>query len=55
MCILFLEEVGEEAYSLDRMFRQLEQSGLIERAAAVLFGECFTVVHLQKKQTVSLQ
>ncbi|EHM41706.1 LD-carboxypeptidase [Anaeroglobus geminatus F0357] len=37
--VLVLEEVGESAYSLDRMFRQLEQGGLIERAKAVLFGE----------------
>ena len=46
--ILFLEEVGEEAYSLDRMFRQLEQSGLIERAAAVLFGEFHRCIPTEK-------
>ena len=37
--ILLLEEVGEEAYALDRMLCQLEQSGLIERAAGIIFGE----------------
>ena len=37
--ILFLEEIGEEAYSLDRMLRQFEQSSLISRVQAVVFGE----------------
>ncbi|MCH4167605.1 MAG: LD-carboxypeptidase [Megasphaera sp.] len=37
--ILLLEEIGEEAYSLDRMLRQLEQSGLIDRVQGILFGE----------------
>lgn len=37
--IVLLEEIGEEAYSLDRMLRQLEQSGLPQRAAAFVFGE----------------
>ena len=37
--IVLLEEIGEEAYSLDRMLRQLEQSGLPRRAAAFVFGE----------------
>ena len=38
-CILFLEEIGEEAYSLDRMLRQFEQTGLISRVAALAFGD----------------
>ena len=37
--LLFLEEVGEEAYALDRMLRQLEQSGLIERINGIIWGE----------------
>jgi muramoyltetrapeptide carboxypeptidase len=37
--ILLLEEIGEEAYSLDRMLRQLEQSGLISRVQGIIFGE----------------
>ncbi|MBN2356262.1 LD-carboxypeptidase [candidate division KSB1 bacterium] len=38
--ILFLEEVGEEPYSLDRMFSQLEQAGKFRSAAAVLIDRC---------------
>lgn len=37
--ILLIEEIGEEAYSLDRMLCQLEQSGLIDRAKGIVFGE----------------
>lgn len=37
--VVLLEEVGEDAYALDRMLCQLEQSGLPERAAAFVFGE----------------
>lgn len=38
-CVLFLEEVGERPYRLDRMMWQLRQSGLLARAAAVVVGE----------------
>ena len=44
MFILFLEEIGEEAYSIDRMLCQFEQSGLIDRIAGLAFGE-FTRCH----------
>ena len=37
--ILCLEEVGEEAYALDRMLCQFEESGLIDRVRAIAFGE----------------
>lgn len=37
--IILIEEVGEEAYSLDRMLCQLEQSGLASRAKGFIFGE----------------
>ena len=42
--ILFLEEIGEEAYAIDRMLCQFEQSGLIDRIAGLAFGE-FTRSH----------
>ena len=42
--ILFLEEIGEEAYAIDRMLCQFEQSGLIDRIAGLAFGE-FTRCH----------
>ncbi|HKB12921.1 MAG TPA: LD-carboxypeptidase [Vicinamibacterales bacterium] len=37
--VLFLDEVGERPYRLDRMVTQLKQAGLLARAAAVLIGE----------------
>ena len=38
-CILVLEETGEEAYRVDRMLNQLYQSGLLNRVAAICYGE----------------
>jgi muramoyltetrapeptide carboxypeptidase len=37
--ILFLEEVGEEAYRVDRMLNQLRLSGKLAQAAGVLVGQ----------------
>ena len=37
--VLFLEEVGERPYRLDRMVTQLAQAGLLARASAVVIGE----------------
>jgi muramoyltetrapeptide carboxypeptidase len=37
--VLFLEDVGERPYRLDRMIAQLRQSGLLGRASAVVIGE----------------
>ncbi len=38
--VLFLEEVGEEPYSVDRMLTQLAQSGKLQSAAAILLDRC---------------
>jgi muramoyltetrapeptide carboxypeptidase len=37
--VLFLDEVGERPYRIDRMITQLRQSGLLARASAVVVGE----------------
>ena len=37
--VLFLDEVGERPYRLDRMVTQLRQTGLLARARAVVIGE----------------
>jgi muramoyltetrapeptide carboxypeptidase len=37
--VLFLDEVGERPYRLDRMVTQLRQSGILARATAVVIGE----------------
>src|SRR6185503_2600409 len=37
--VLFLDEVGERPYRLDRMVTQLRQTGLLARARAIVLGE----------------
>lgn len=37
--VLFLDEVAERPYKLDRMVTQLRQTGLLARASAVVIGE----------------
>jgi len=37
--VLFLDEIRERPYRLDRMVTQLRQSGLLARASAVVFNE----------------
>ncbi|HUJ21805.1 MAG TPA: LD-carboxypeptidase [Bryobacteraceae bacterium] len=38
--ILFLEDVDEEPYSIDRMLTQLRLAGKLSAASGVIFGEC---------------
>ena len=38
-CILFIEDVNERPYRIDRMLTQLRFSGLLGRATALVFGE----------------
>lgn len=38
--ILFLEDVGEEPYRIDRMLTNLRLAGKLHRAAGIIFGEC---------------
>jgi muramoyltetrapeptide carboxypeptidase len=38
--ILFIEEVGEAEYRVDRMLTQLALAGLLDRLAGVIFGQC---------------
>jgi muramoyltetrapeptide carboxypeptidase len=37
-CILFMEDVGEPAYRVDRMLQQLLASGALEGVAGLAFG-----------------
>jgi muramoyltetrapeptide carboxypeptidase len=37
--VLFIDEVGERPYRLDRMLTQLRLAGLLRRASAIVFGE----------------
>jgi muramoyltetrapeptide carboxypeptidase len=38
-CVLFLEDVNERPYRIDRMLTQLRLSGVLARARAIIFGE----------------
>jgi muramoyltetrapeptide carboxypeptidase len=37
--VLFIDEVAERPYRIDRMLTQLRLSGLLARASAIVFGE----------------
>jgi muramoyltetrapeptide carboxypeptidase len=39
-CVLFLEDVNEAPYRIDRMFTQLGLAGILRRARAVIWGTC---------------
>ncbi len=38
--ILFLEDVGEDLYRIDRMFTQLKLAGILDRIGGFVFGTC---------------
>lgn len=38
--ILFLEDVGEDYYRIDRMLTQLKMNGILGKANAFIFGQC---------------
>jgi muramoyltetrapeptide carboxypeptidase len=38
--ILFTEDVGEEAYRIDRMLTQLRLANKLQQAEGIIFGEC---------------
>jgi len=38
-CVLFIEDVNERPYRLDRMLTQLRLSGILARASGIVFGE----------------
>lgn len=38
-CILYLEDVGEEVYALERMLCQLRYAGVLDSTAGLVFGE----------------
>ncbi len=37
-CVLFLEDIGERPYRVDRMLTQFTQAGLLSRVSAIVFG-----------------
>lgn len=37
-CILFLEDIGEHLYKIDRMMIQLKRAGMLDNLAGIIFG-----------------
>jgi muramoyltetrapeptide carboxypeptidase len=38
--VLFLEDVNESEYRVDRMFQQLKLAGVLDGLAGIIFGQC---------------
>jgi muramoyltetrapeptide carboxypeptidase len=38
-CVLFIEDVAERPYRIDRMLTQLKHAGVLAKASAIVFGE----------------
>src|SRR6056297_3263849 len=38
--LLFVEDIGEDTYKIDRMFAHLEQAGVLNQIAGLIFGKC---------------
>lgn len=52
--ILFLEDVGEDVYRLDRMLTQLKLNGVLERISGFVFGQC-TSCEASSEQSLTLK
>lgn len=53
--ILFLEDIGEEPYRLDRMLTQLRLAGVFERCAGILLGHWTNCNAKEPGRTLSLE
>ena len=55
-CIVFLEDVSEAPYRIDRMLSQLLLAGKFDKAAGIIIGECTDCVPAESDQpTLSLE
>jgi len=43
-CILFIEEIGEELYHIDRIFQTLRHNGMLEKLQGIVVGQFTNVV-----------
>ncbi|WP_342219848.1 LD-carboxypeptidase [Rickettsiella endosymbiont of Miltochrista miniata] len=50
--ILFLEDVNEVAYRIDRMLQHLQQSGILTHVKAILFGDFTFPTKLEEKKKI---
>jgi len=52
--ILFLEEIGEEVYRVDRMLTQLKLAGILDRLSGFIFGQCTRCDPEKPEQSLTL-
>lgn len=52
--ILFVEEVGEEVYRIDRMLTQLKLAGILDRLSGFVFGQCIDCDPEEPDKSLSL-
>jgi muramoyltetrapeptide carboxypeptidase len=52
--ILFLEEIGEEVYRVDRMLTQLKLAGILDRISGFIFGQCTRCEPKRPEQSLTL-
>ncbi|AFZ14329.1 peptidase U61 LD-carboxypeptidase A [Crinalium epipsammum PCC 9333] len=53
--ILFLEEVGEDIYRVDRMLTQLKLAGILQQISGFIFGQCTNCSPGKDNQSLPLQ
>ncbi|MBA4494310.1 LD-carboxypeptidase [Paenactinomyces guangxiensis] len=53
--ILFIEEVGEEPYRLDRMLTQLRSAGKLQEANGILFTDCSDCEAEEEEKSLTIQ
>jgi len=53
--ILFVEEVGEEVYRIDRMLTQLKLAGILEQISGFIFGQCIKCDAEDPHESLTLQ
>jgi len=53
--ILFLEEVGEKIYHIDRMLTQLKLAGIFNKLSGIVFGKCVKCVPSKTTLSLSLE
>lgn len=52
--ILFIEEIGEEVYRVDRMLTQLKLAGILDRISGFIFGQCTRCEPEQPEKSLTL-
>jgi muramoyltetrapeptide carboxypeptidase len=53
--ILFIEEIGEEPYNIDRMFNQLRLAGILEDANGIILGDFNNCVSEKHDENLTLE